>query len=175
MSEAETEQEHETDEAVDEALDQYGVATSLSRGQVVYHPSREQYLDLVAALQGDGYVMCVDVCAVDYLGAETGRSLPDGVAAERFEVVANFINHDAHSRCRTRLQVPETDPTCPSLWQYFAGVENPEREAFDLFGIIFSGHPDPTRILMPETWQGHPLRKDYSVGRIPVQFKAAPS
>ena len=60
------------------------------------------------------------------------------------------------------MQVPEADPSCPSLWPLHAGVENLEREVYDMFGITFDGHPDLTRILMPEAWEGHPLRKDYA-------------
>ena len=77
-------------------------------------------------------------------------------------------------RVRVRVQVPEGDPTVPSLFGLYPGTEVPEREVFDMFGIAFDGHPDLTRILMPEDWEGHPLRKDYAVGAIPVQFKAAP-
>ena len=59
----------------------------------------------------------------------------------------------------------------PTLFELYPGTEAMEREVFDLMGILFANHPDPTRILMPEDWEGHPLRKDYSQGRVPVQFK----
>lgn len=153
----------------------FGVPASTSRGQEVLHPSREQYLDVARALFDDGYRFCADVTAVDYLLAQQARSLPIGISPERFEVVAGFLNHTERTRVRLRVQVPEGDPMCPSLWPLHAGVEALEREVFDMFGIVFEGHPDMTRILMPETWQGHPLRKDYAQGRIPVQFKGAPS
>jgi NADH-quinone oxidoreductase subunit C len=170
-----------TDEAVeagDEPVEPetaFGVPVSWSRGQQVLHPDRAAYLDLARALRDAGYLMCVDVTAVDYLTARDARALPAGIDPERFEVVAGFISHADRSRVRVRVQVPESDPTCPSLWELHAGVEALEREVFDLFGISFDGHPDMTRILMPENWQGHPLRKDYALGRIPVQFKGAPS
>ena len=117
--------------------------------------------------------MCVDLCAVDYLGTDAGRGLPHEVVAERFEVVVNLLDPTARHRVRVRVQVPEADPTLPSLCSVHPGVEAPEREAYDLLGVVFTGHPDPTRILLPEDWEGHPLRRDADVGRIPVQFKAA--
>jgi NADH-quinone oxidoreductase subunit C len=73
------------------------------------------------------------------------------------------------------VQVPESDPLLASLFDLWPGTEAMEREVFDMFGISFDGHPDLTRILMPEDWDGHPLRKDYSIGRIPVQFKGSNS
>jgi NADH-quinone oxidoreductase subunit C len=66
------------------------------------------------------------------------------------------------------------EPEVDSLFSLYPGTEAMEREAFDLFGVLFRDHPDLTRILMPEEWEGHPLRKDYGSGRVPVQFKEAP-
>jgi NADH-quinone oxidoreductase subunit C len=150
----------------------HGVPVTTMRGQQVLHPSREQLVDLVCRLRDDeGYLMCLDVCGVDYLTFAADRGLPPGIAPERFEVVVTLISHARLDRLRLRVQVPGEDPTCPSLFDVHPGTEAMEREAYDMFGIAFDGHPDLTRILMPEEWEGHPLRKDAAVGRIPVQFK----
>ena len=143
-----------------------------SRGQAVLHPSRDELVDLVRRLRDDeGFRVCLEVTAVDYLAYEAPRDLPPGVEPERFEVVVVLLSLDARARLRLRVQVPGDDPTCPSLFEVHPGTEALEREVFDMFGISFGGHPDLTRILMPEDWEGHPLRKDYPVGAIPVQFK----
>jgi NADH-quinone oxidoreductase subunit C len=142
-----------------------------SLDQDVLHAPRDQWLRIAGALKDEGFGVCLDVTAVDYLTAR-GRLLPDGVAPERFEVVATFLSFERRERVRVRTQVPADDPTLPSLFELFPGTDTPEREVYDMFGIVFEGHPDLTRILMPEDWEGHPLRKDYAIGRIPVQFKA---
>ena len=149
-----------------------GVPLARSCGQRVLHPSREQLPEVVHTLREDGWLMCLDVCGVDYLTYDAPRGLPDGIEAERFEVVVTLISHTENDRVRLRVQVPEGDPTVPSLFEIHPGTEAMEREVFDMFGVRFEGHPDLTRILMPEDWDGHPLRKDFATGRIPVQFKA---
>jgi NADH-quinone oxidoreductase subunit C len=140
----------------------------------VVFASREQYLPLMKKLADDGFTMCVDVTAVDHL-TNTARTLPPEIEPERFELVVGLLSIARRERLRIRVQVPESDPTVPTLFDLWPGTEALEREVFDMFGIVFEGHPDLTRILMPEDWDGHPLRKDYDVGRIPVQFKGAPS
>jgi NADH-quinone oxidoreductase subunit C len=140
--------------------------------QAVLHVARDEYLDTVKRLADDGYTMCVDLTGVDYL-ERPGRALPDGVVAERFEVVVNLLDMRQRRRIRLRVQVPEADAVLPTLFDVYPGTEAMEREVFDMFGVEFTDHPDLTRILMPEDWIGHPLRKDYDVGRIPVQFKEA--
>jgi NADH-quinone oxidoreductase subunit C len=150
----------------------HGCIVAESLGQTVVHPTREQFLDLMKALADDGYAMIVDLCGVDYLD-HMSRPLPDGVERERFEVVVNMLDITHRRRIRVRVQVPEAEPTVASLCDLHPGAEAYEREAYDMFGIVFDDHPDLTRILMPEDWIGHPLRKDYDAGRIPVQFKGA--
>jgi NADH-quinone oxidoreductase subunit C len=136
-------------------------------------PHRDTYKEMVAAFRGAGFETCADLCGVDYL-THPGRSLPEGVAPERFEVVVNLLSLSMRQRVRIRVQVPESDPVVDSVVDVYPGVDAMEREAYDMVGILFRGHPDMTRILMPEDWEGHPLRKDFGVGRVPVQFKEAP-
>ena len=152
----------------------HGCPVVSSRGQRVILVSRESYVATVKALLADGYDMCVDLTGVDYLGMPT-RTVGAGIQPERFEVVVNLLSLTQRDRLRLRVQVPESDAVLPSLFDLHPGTEAHERETYDMFGITFTGHPDMTRILMPEDWDGHPLRKDYDQGSIPVQFKGSHS
>ena len=146
-----------------------------SHGQPVVYVPREQWHDVAAFLRDEQqFTQCVDVCAVDQLVAPA-RAIPAGVDAERFEVVANFLSHARNRRIRVIAQVPLDEPTIASLTDLYPGVNFAERETYDLFGVEFTGHPDLTRILMPDDWLGHPLRKDDSPARVPVTFKGDPS
>ena len=142
-----------------------------SRGQAVLHVEPGRLADVVKRLRDDGFNVCIDVTAVDHLTYTSPRHLPPDIEAERFEVVVSLLSHTRNERVRIRVQVPADDAVVPSLFDIHPGTEAMEREVYDMFGIRFDGHPDLTRILMPEDWDGHPLRKDFAVGRIPVQFK----
>ena len=161
-----TDAEHEPPE--------YGAVASYSRGQKVLHPSREQWRELAEELLNDGWDMCVDLTAADYLLYAHRREVAPGITPERFEVVANLVSFSRRARIRMRAQVPDSDPVIDSLYDLYPGIDAAEREVYDMFGIEFAGHPELSRILMPENWQGHPLRKDYGLGDIPVQFKGTP-
>ena len=160
---------------------QGGASTSTGTGHARTRPgdykvtfcSTANYHGVVAGLRDEGFDLLSDLCAVDYL-SHPGRRLPTGISPERFEIAVVLTSVAKRSKVRVRVQVPEKDPVVDSLWDLYPGAEAMEREAFDMMGIAFTGHPDLTRILMPEDWEGHPLRKDYSVGRVPVQFKEAP-
>lgn len=146
-----------------------------SHGQPVVFVPREEWHDVAAFLRDEQqFTQCVDVTGVDHLVAPA-RAIPAGVTAERFEVVANFLSHARNRRIRVIAQVPVDEPTIASISDLYPGVNFAERETYDLFGVEFDGHPDLTRILMPDDWLGHPLRKDDSPARVPVTFKGDPS
>ena len=115
----------------------------------------------------DGYEMCVDLTAVDYLTHPATRRCPTACRRSASRSSSTCSTSSADAGCALRVQVPADDATCPTLFDLHPGTEAMEREVFDMFGIAFTDHPDLTRILMPEDWEGHPLRKDYEIGRDP--------
>ena len=147
----------------------------MSPAPQVVHCNAPDHLSTITKFKDEGYEMCADLCAVDYLSHPGRAELPEGIEPQRFEVVVNLLSVSARQRVRVRTQVSGDDPVVDSIASLYPGAEAMEREAFDLLGVRFEGHPDLTRILMPDDWEGHPLRKDYSSARVPVQFKAPAS
>jgi NADH-quinone oxidoreductase subunit C len=169
----EVEEAEEATAAAEEPERVHGAPVEVSHGQTVLHVEAGGYHDLLAALHADGFSLCVDLTAVDQL-TNNNRPLPEGITPERFEVVVSLLHMAERRRVRVRCQVPARACTLPSITDLWPGADAAEREVYDMFGVQFEGHPDLSRILMPEDWEGHPLRKDYAIGAIPVQFKAAP-
>jgi NADH-quinone oxidoreductase subunit C len=146
-----------------------------SHGQAVVYVDRSVMADVALLLRDEEqFTMLIDTVVVDHL-LDGSRVSVDGVVPERFEVVVNYLSHARNRRIRIVCEVPAADPTVPSLTPIYPGANFPERESYDLFGITFEGHPDLTRILMPDDWHGHPLRKDDAAARVPVTFKGDPS
>lgn len=132
-----------------------------SHGQNVVRIASEGWFDFAAALKEAGFEVCSDVTVVDRIRPRE----------QRFEVVVNLLSMEHVSRIRILTTVSSSEPRVASLVPIWPGANFAEREAYDMFGVEFDGHPDLTRILMPDEWEGHPLRKDYGLGSVPVQFK----
>ena len=124
----------------------------------------EEYKDLIDSIKNDGFEMMVDLTVVDWFRKKEPR----------FEVVVQFLSTSQNLRKTIKVFVKDEDLTLSSITEIYPSANFYEREAYDMFGIVFENHPDLTRILMPDDWEGHPLRKNFGSGRIPVQFKNAP-
>jgi NADH-quinone oxidoreductase subunit C len=141
------------------------VAQGESMGDEWIAVPREAIRETMADLKGQGYLSYVFMTCVDHLATPLMEPPP-----ERFELVYQLRNMKTLHEIRVRVYVPESDPRAPSVHDIFGPANWDERETFDMFGILFDGHPGLTRILMPEDWIGHPLRRDFPVGGEPVEF-----
>jgi NADH-quinone oxidoreductase subunit C len=121
--------------------------------------------DALSSLKGDGFRLLVFLTAVDHLQDQSRPEWPS-----RFELVYQLRNIETREQLRVRSFVNGDPPRINSAHDIFPPANWDERETFDLFGIEFVGHPDLTRILMPDDWVGHPLRRDYPVGGEIVEF-----
>lgn len=142
---------------VEEKFSGQVLGTTTYAGQVAIMVKKDLIRDICLYLKDEPSLLMdhlVDLTAVDY-------STYPGDTGPRFEVVYNLVSTEYHHRIRLKVRVPGEDPrvdTVSSIWQT---ANWHERETFDLMGITFDGHPDLRRILLPEDWEGHPLRKEY--------------
>jgi NADH-quinone oxidoreductase subunit C len=121
-------------------------------------------LDVARLLAGPehGFVLLCDVSCVDY---------PD--APGRFRMAYQLLSLETGARLRLRVWAGAEAPEVDSVTPVWPAADFPEREVYDLMGVVFRGHPDLCRILMPDDWEGHPLRKDYPIGGEEVEFSDA--
>jgi NADH-quinone oxidoreductase subunit C len=120
----------------------------------------------LSALRDEGYLLLVFLTCVDHL-ADASREWP-----ARYEIVYQLRNMRTREQLRVRAFVEGDPPHIESVHDLFPPANWDERETYDMFGVIFDGHPNLTRILMPDDWVGHPLRRDYPVGGEVVEFSA---
>jgi NADH-quinone oxidoreductase subunit C len=137
----------------------------VDRGEMTLHVERDRLVELCRTLRDDPslrYELCSSVSGVDYLGT-----------VERLHAVYHLTSMTYRRRIRLEVSVTTEDPHVPSVTSVYPTADWQEREAYDMFGIVFDGHPALTRILMPDDWDGHPQRKDYPLGGVPVEYKGA--
>ncbi len=162
------------DEVVDALIDALGddlFATAVQRvvvfrDQLTMDIGREHLVAVARTLRDDPalrFELCLGVSGVHYPG-ETGREL---------HAIYPLMSITHNRRIQLECAAPDADPHVPSLFSVYPTTDWHERETYDFFGIIFDGHPSLTRIEMPDDWVGHPQRKDYPLGGIPVEYHGA--
>ncbi|MER6991509.1 NADH-quinone oxidoreductase subunit C [Saccharopolyspora hirsuta] len=139
---------------------------TVDRGEITFYVRREHLLEVCRTLRDDPalrFELCSSVSGVDY-----GPEVP-----QRLHSVYHLTSMTYRRRIRVEVAVDVEDPHVPSVVEVYPTADFQEREAWDMFGIVYDGHPALTRILMPDDWDGHPQRKDYPLGGIPVEYKGA--
>ncbi|MFI1578120.1 NADH-quinone oxidoreductase subunit C [Embleya sp. NPDC020630] len=138
----------------------------VDRGEITFHVRRESLPRVALTLRNDPalrFELCTGVSGTHY-PQEAGRELH----------AVYHLRSITHNRAlRLEVSAPDADPHVPSLVSVYPALDWHERETYDFFGLIFDGHPALTRILMPDDWPGHPQRKDYPLGGVPVEYKGA--
>jgi NADH-quinone oxidoreductase subunit C len=133
--------------------------TEFHRGRAVLVIEPRSVTQVITHLQGKGYTFLASLHGVDYYPHEP-----------RLGVLYELLDMHRVDRISVKARVPTSDPQIDSVVELFPGAEFPEREVYDMFGVVFNGHPDLRRILMPEDYEGHPQRRDFPIGGEPVLF-----
>jgi NADH-quinone oxidoreductase subunit C len=138
----------------------------VDRGELTLHIKPERIAEVCQVMRDDlalRYELLSSVSGVDYLGTDE----------RRLHVAYQLTSMTYRRRLRLECAVTVENPHLPSVTSVYPTADWQERETYDMFGIIFDGHPNLTRILMPDDWEGHPQRKDYPLGGVPVEYKGA--
>jgi NADH-quinone oxidoreductase subunit C len=158
----------EVTDALEEAFPGFADAIEkvvVDRGELTLHIVPEKIAEVCQILRDDEalrFELCSSVSGVDYLGSDE----------RRLHVVYQLTSMTYRRRVRLEAAVP-ADGSLPTVTSVYPTADWQEREAYDMFGMIFTGHPNLTRILMPDDWEGFPQRKDYPLGGVPVEYKGA--
>ena len=133
--------------------------TVFFRGQATLVAAPESIVETLEALRERGYRFLASVHGADEYPQEP-----------RLAVHYQLLDMDALDRVAVKLRVPVSDPHVPSVTPQWPTADHQEREIYDMFGVVFDGHPDLRRILMPEDYEGHPQRRDFPIGGEPILF-----
>lgn len=138
----------------------------VDRGELTLHIKPEKIAEVCRVMRDDHalrFELCSSVSGVDYLGADE----------RRLHIAYHLTSMTYRRRIRLEAAVPAENPYLPSVTSIYPTADWQERETYDMFGVVFDGHPNLTRIFMPDDWEGYPQRKDYPLGGIPVEYKGA--
>jgi NADH-quinone oxidoreductase subunit C len=157
-------------DALEEAYPQFHDAIEMvvvDRGELTLHIKPERIAEVCQVMRDDPalrFELCSSVSGVDY---------PDAAEGRRLHAVYQLTSMTYRRVVRLESAVTAQRPNLPSVTSVYPTADWQERETYDMFGIVFDGHPGLTRVLMPDDWEGHPQRKDYPLGGIPVEYKGA--